>query len=78
MAKTNVYSVYKDRGAYWIVEDGVAITGDLEEHIAIEDLTLFVNAVNALHDILNEIPENAKLPLTLKIKELAEKGLKRR
>jgi len=68
----------KGFGGYWLEADDVAFTGDLSDTLSIEDAHLFANAVNALHNILDVIPENAKLPLTIKIKELAEKGLKRR
>lgn len=77
MTKNKIYNIVKDRGAYWLEEDEVAITGDLQDEIAIEDMNLFVNAINTLHEILEELPENPKLPLVVKIKELVEKGLKR-
>jgi RNAse (barnase) inhibitor barstar len=74
-----IYTVGNDcRHAYWLEADDVAFTGDLSGTLSIEDAHLFANAVNALHNILDVIPENAKLPLTIKIKELAEKGLKRK
>jgi hypothetical protein len=81
MHKNEIYTVGgepKGFGGYWLEDDEIAFTGDLSGTLSIEDAHLFVNAVNALHNILDEIPSNAKLPLTLKIKELAEKGLKRR
>jgi hypothetical protein len=77
MDKKEKYSVWEDdRGDYWIEDNRTAITGPLFDIVAIEDAQLFCNALNALHKILEEIPAKAKLPLVLKIKSLAQKGLK--
>jgi len=78
MTKNEIYTVGQDGHCrYWIEADKTAFTGDLSGSVSIKDVRLFCDAINALHEILDEIPNNAKLPLTLKIKELAEKGLKR-
>jgi hypothetical protein len=74
----NPYSVNHDKltEQYWLEEDNVAVTGNLSEAISIRDLNRLVKALNTLYVIKDLLPENPKLPLVNKIKELVTKGLR--
>jgi hypothetical protein len=73
-----IYAIGENKdGQYWLEEHGIAVTGDLYGSLSRKDLKMFVKAITALQQIKEELPENPKLPLVLKIKELVEKGLKR-